>query len=149
MTVKVAIKNGMLNPVFEGLGTLMQSDELGMELAFRVRRIIKKLTTQSELFEEQRSELLKKYSVLDENGEPVVNENRITIKDGKEAEFNEVFTVLANQTGDEVPAIKASELVAQKKLKVKPMVLVQLGDLLIDDYDGDVEVDEVEVPGAE
>ena len=81
----------------EGLNTIM-SQEIKGSIAFRVSRLRREINKELETFDEQRSKLIEKYALRDENGQYVTMDDGNSIKLNPDTikECDEEFNNLLN-----------------------------------------------------
>lgn len=81
----------------EGLNTIM-SQEIKGSIAFRVSRLKREINKELETFDEQRSKLIEKYALRDENGQYVIMDDGNSIKLNPDTikECDEEFNNLLN-----------------------------------------------------
>ena len=113
--IKITI-NDMVN-VFTTLKDLMDKNFSGSN-AFKVARLMRELTKEMEVFDKSRMQVVEKYTLRDDRGNPVVDENgNIKIKPDQIIACNTEFSQLLN--GEiELNASKLNE-----------SVLAEIGDI--------------------
>jgi hypothetical protein len=126
----ITLKLGDLNEINRGLTELM-GKELPPKAAYWVAKILKKIVAENTDFEEARLKLIKKWGVLGEDGEVIVNPEtkRFTLTD--EPAFEVEYRDLAD--GDfeiEMRMMRLSELGG---IYMKPAILFALMDKIIEE----------------
>ena len=69
--------------------TKILTNEFTGKQAFMIGRIMRSLNTETEEFKKTRENILRKYAEVDENGEMIVNEGNVKIRDGEMENFQE------------------------------------------------------------
>jgi len=120
----------------EGLNVIL-AKELPVKTAYWLARFLDKVGSETKAMETARIKLVEKYAKKDKDGKPIfkkdkdgkqLNEYDLTVTNMKK--FNEEFVELGKEEFDiDFKAIKLDQL---GDIKLKPMVLVQLGKIIVE-----------------
>ena len=85
--------------------------KLPYKLAYAISKNLVKLQSEVEIIEASRKNIIDTYSVKDENGESIVEDNHYKIEDGKVEEFNaEIQNLMLTETEVDITTVPESVL---------------------------------------
>lgn len=134
---KVSVQNGQLEQIMAGLGEVVKI-KLPASAALKVRRTVRAVTDHMKDVEEVRKAILDRHTKKDEEGNPVAGEREGTVQLVSVVEFAEEYSELMEHTVELEPirlSWLAKDADALDKLELEPSVLINLGDLLIEDVE--------------
>lgn len=122
--------NQNLQVIAQGLGGIANMP-LKATCAFKVRLLIKKITSHTEAYDEARKDLMSRLAAKDENGEYVVDNNQLTFssKENEKAFRAEVEELLNQEIDVDIVKLTASDF---GDTEIAPNILMAL-DMILED----------------
>lgn len=115
------------NPVFT---KILQHEFTGKQ-SFMISRVLRALNTETESFNKTREEVLKKYAETDEDGEIIVSDGNVKIRDGEMESFqNEINELLYAELDVDVKPIPVDwlddvKLTPQEMIVLEPFISME------------------------
>lgn len=132
---KVSISNGELPGITDALGVLGR-EKFGITFSFKIKRLLVALKSPTEIYSDARNDVIEEFAKRNKDGE------KITSADGAVVEMNEGWLPkmieLNSLEAAMVEPITAQELIAACEainVSVSGQMLMELGKLLVDDFD--------------
>lgn len=115
------------NPVFT---KILQHEFTGKQ-SFMISRVLRALNTETESFNKTREEVLRKYAETDEDGEIIVSDGNVKIRDGEMESFqNEINELLYAELDVDVKPIPVDwlddvKLTPQEMIVLEPFISME------------------------
>lgn len=115
------------NPVFT---KILQHEFTGKQ-SFMISRVLRALNTETESFNKTREEVLKKYAETDEDGEIIISDGNVKIRDGEMESFqNEINELLYAELDVDVKPIPVDwlddvKLTPQEMIVLEPFISME------------------------
>lgn len=99
---------------------------LSAKISYQIIRIAREVETEYNLFQKSRTELIQKYVEKDENGEPILNNDRYQITPNKQKDFAKEYNDIMSSTIElNVEPLILSES-TMEELKLTPLEWMKL-----------------------
>lgn len=115
------------NPVFT---KILQHEFTGKQ-SFMISRVLRALNTETESFNKTREEVLRKYAETDEDGEIIISDGNVKIRDGEMESFqNEINELLYAELDVDVKPIPVDwlddvKLTPQEMIVLEPFISME------------------------